>query len=102
MDGLGICIFSPSNCILLVSILVSYWMGWECLGRRLQNSRKVCFNPSFLLDGLGIELDFRLHRKLLGFNPSFLLDGLGIMLDAEDAKYVDGFNPSFLLDGLGM
>ncbi len=39
---------------------------------------------------------------LYGFNPSFLLDGLGINIQIRPAAAEDGFNPSFLLDGLGI
>ena len=62
----------------VVSILVSYWMGWESLDLSNNQMLNYCFNPSFLLDGLGI-----ISRNNSGladprFNPSFLLDGLGI------------------------
>ena len=36
------------------------------------------FNPSFLLDGLGIFDELSSNSEDFCFNPSFLLDGLGI------------------------
>ena len=36
------------------------------------------------------------------FNPSFLLDGLGIFWIYNGYDWVQSFNPSFLLDGLGI
>ena len=106
MDGLGII----TRIIIItdfdnVSILVSYWMGWE-LTIVFSTARSAgCFNPSFLLDGLGIlsattliftTVDVSIlvsywmgweYYELISapygnhsFNPSFLLDGLGILL----------------------
>ena len=38
-----------------VSILVSYWMGWEYYNMKETRPIDLSFNPSFLLDGLGID-----------------------------------------------
>ena len=61
-----------------VSILVSYWMGWELYGVVITLLYLQSFNPSFLLDGLGIYLEKLKLGDITCFNPSFLLDGLGI------------------------
>ena len=37
-----------------VSNLVSYWMGWEYTVLSFVLYEEIGFNPSFLLDGLGI------------------------------------------------
>ncbi len=75
---------TPSN---RVSILVSYWMGWECLERELALRNTSCFNPSFLLDGLGISSTSNAEALITSFNPSFLLDGLGILMAPKPIEY---------------
>ncbi len=40
-----------------VSILVSYWMGWESVDAATLAAALNRFNPSFLLDGLGIVMN---------------------------------------------
>ena len=47
-------------------------------------------------------LKFNARPTALSFNPSFLLDGLGILMASPIIFFFKGFNPSFLLDGLGI
>ena len=46
------------NFLTSVSILVSYWMGWEWKSPNSKSYFCHSFNPSFLLDGLGILFHF--------------------------------------------
>ena len=54
-----------------VSILVSYWMGWELRDDNSVTSRSLGFNPSFLLDGLGIA--YQRGATILHFRVSILV-----------------------------
>ncbi len=53
-------------------------MGWEFVIARTRHTTQASFNPSFLLDGLGIPISNVVYDADGCFNPSFLLDGLGI------------------------
>ena len=79
LDGLGIRYIGEEYLVVVsVSILVSYWMGWEFSLPAPRVAIDESFNPSFLLDGLGILRTYPLRELPISFNPSFLLDGLGI------------------------
>ena len=66
-------------------------MGWESSKSFRTKRAFPSFNPSFLLDGLGIACENEAIERAGSFNPSFLLDGLGIKIHNQALEDIEWF-----------